>query len=180
MAIRGGEAGYWQTMSWRMFCDWTGTIICVIVQIKQTQRNKESQLGADAVPWLLIRFCHSYFLFTGPTCSWTWRCSPIQFLSWSSRQRKINAPVLPPTPTLSERVGLIPIFDLWGPELLAKTIIPDLLGSTRFKSFPDSSVGKESACNAEDPSLIPGSGRSTGEGIGYPPQYSWASLWLSW
>ena len=36
--------------------------------------------------------------------------------------------------------------------------------------------GKESACNAEDPSLIPGLGRSPGEGIGYPLQYSWASL----
>ena len=33
--------------------------------------------------------------------------------------------------------------------------------------FPDSSVGKESACNAGDPGSIPGSGRSTGEGIGY-------------
>ena len=42
--------------------------------------------------------------------------------------------------------------------------------------FPDSSVGKESACNAGDPSLIPGLERSTGEGIGYPLQYSWASL----
>ena len=42
--------------------------------------------------------------------------------------------------------------------------------------FPDSSVGKESACNAGDPSLIPGSGRFPGEGIGYPLQYSWASL----
>ena len=42
--------------------------------------------------------------------------------------------------------------------------------------FPDSTVGKESACNAGDPSLIPGSGRSAGEGIGYPLQYSWASL----
>ena len=38
------------------------------------------------------------------------------------------------------------------------------------------SVGKESACNAGDPGLIPGSGRSAGEGIGYPLQYSWASL----
>ena len=35
-----------------------------------------------------------------------------------------------------------------------------------------SSVGKESTCNAGDPSLIPGSGRSTGEGIDYPLQYS--------
>ena len=42
--------------------------------------------------------------------------------------------------------------------------------------FPDSSVGKESACNAGDPGLIPESGRSSGEGIGYPLQYSWASL----
>ena len=42
--------------------------------------------------------------------------------------------------------------------------------------FPDGSVGKESACNEGDPSSSPGSGRSTGEGIGYPLQYSWASL----
>ena len=42
--------------------------------------------------------------------------------------------------------------------------------------FPDSSVGKESACNAGDPDWIPGSGRSPGEGMGYPVQYSWASL----
>ena len=42
--------------------------------------------------------------------------------------------------------------------------------------FPGSSAGKESACNAGDSSLIPGSGRSAGEGIGYPLQCSWASL----
>ena len=42
--------------------------------------------------------------------------------------------------------------------------------------FPHSSVGKESACNAEDPGLIPGSERSSGEGIGYPLQYCQASL----
>ena len=44
------------------------------------------------------------------------------------------------------------------------------------RDFPDSSVGKESACNAGDPGSIPESGRSIGEGIGYPLQYSWASL----
>ena len=44
------------------------------------------------------------------------------------------------------------------------------------RGFPDSSVGKESTCNAEDPSLIPGLGRSAGEGISYPLKYSWASL----
>ena len=42
--------------------------------------------------------------------------------------------------------------------------------------FPHSSVGKESTCNAGDSSSIPGLGRSTGEGIGYPLQYSWALL----
>ena len=38
--------------------------------------------------------------------------------------------------------------------------------------FPESLAGKESACNVGDP----GSGRSIGEGLGYPLQYSWASL----
>ena len=37
-------------------------------------------------------------------------------------------------------------------------------------------AGKESACNAGDPGSIPGSGRPIGERIGYPLQYSWASL----
>ena len=42
--------------------------------------------------------------------------------------------------------------------------------------FPDNSVGKESDCNTEERSSIPGLGRSAGEGIAYPLQYSWASL----
>ena len=42
--------------------------------------------------------------------------------------------------------------------------------------FPDSSVGRESGCNAGDPGLIPVSGRSAGEGIGYSLQYSRAFL----
>jgi len=45
--------------------------------------------------------------------------------------------------------------------------------------FPHGSVGKESTCNAGDSGSILGSGRSTGEGIGYPLQYSWVSLVLS-
>ena len=44
------------------------------------------------------------------------------------------------------------------------------------QGFPDSSVGKESTCNAGDLGSIPKSGRSTGEGIGYPLQHSRASL----
>ena len=56
-------------------------------------------------------------------------------------------------------------------------LFPELQGCLCYGiGFPDSSVGKESAYNAGDPGLIPGSGRSPGEGIGYPLQYSWASL----
>ena len=65
--------------------------------------------------------------------------------------------------------------------LLAQISILDInifsYSSSRVaRGFPDSSVGRESACNAGDPGSIPGSGRSTGKGIGYPLQYSWASL----
>ena len=49
---------------------------------------------------------------------------------------------------LSDEVGLYPCTSFWG--------------------FPGSSAGKESACNAGDPSSIPGSGRSPGEGNGNP------------
>ena len=42
--------------------------------------------------------------------------------------------------------------------------------------FPGSSAGGESTCNAGDPRLIPGLGRSAEDVIGYPLQHSWASL----
>ena len=50
------------------------------------------------------------------------------------------------------------------------------LGTTFLWGFPGSSAGKEFTCNAGEPSWILGSGRSAGEGIGYPLQCSWASL----
>ena len=43
-------------------------------------------------------------------------------------------------------------------------------------AFPGGLVGKESACNAGNPGLIPGLESFLGEVIGYPFQYSWASL----
>ena len=46
----------------------------------------------------------------------------------------------------------------------------------RKPKLPGSSASRESACNAEDRSLIPGSGRSPEEEVDYPLQYSWASL----
>ena len=48
----------------------------------------------------------------------------------------------------------------------------ELAVSTHKHGFPDRSVGKESSCNSGDPSSLPGSGRSLGEGTGYPFQYS--------
>ena len=51
-----------------------------------------------------------------------------------------------------------------------------LLEGHRLNGFPGSSAGKESACNAGDLSSIPGSGRSSGEGISYPLQCYWACL----
>ena len=63
---------------------------------------------------------------------------------------------------------------LWSSEDLTQS--PTFRRDRLFQGFSDSSVGKESACIADDPSSIPGSGRSTGEGIGYPLQYCWASL----
>ena len=44
------------------------------------------------------------------------------------------------------------------------------------EGFPGGSDYKESSCNVGDPGLIPGLGRSPGEGHGNPLQYSWASL----
>ena len=52
----------------------------------------------------------------------------------------------------------------------------DIFKKPTHLGFPHSSVGKESACNEGDPGSIPGSGRSAGEGIGYPLQYFGASL----
>ena len=67
------------------------------------------------------------------------------------------------------------LFLLWGPFFFPFEVI-----SAKFRRFsrshrfwsPGSSAGKESACNAGDPRLIPELGRSPGEGIGYPFQYS--------
>ena len=48
----------------------------------------------------------------------------------------------------------------------------NLIRLISYIGFPCSSTGKESTCNAGDPGLVPGLGRSPGEGKGYPLQYS--------
>ena len=51
-----------------------------------------------------------------------------------------------------------------------------ILKAMEMPDHINSSAGKESICYAGDPYSIPGSGRSAGEGIGYPLHYSWASF----
>ena len=63
------------------------------------------------------------------------------------------------------------VSSLAGNKILSKHLIYPI-----HQGFPDSSVAKESACDSVNPGWIPGSGRSTGEGMGYTLQYSWASL----
>ena len=63
-----------------------------------------------------------------------------------------------------------------GHRLLDLALLLLLFIEVQLIGFPDSSIGKESACNAGDLGSIPGSGRPTGKGTGSPLQYSWASL----
>ena len=60
----------------------------------------------------------------------------------------------------------------WSPLLLHNKLYTE--------GFAGSSACKESACNVGDPGSIPGSGRSSGERMGYPGQCSWLPWWLRW
>ena len=61
-------------------------------------------------------------------------------------------------------------------DLLSMWVVAGSMPTFPSLGLPWRSVGKESACSAGDPGSVPGSGRSTREGMGYPLQYSWASL----
>ena len=75
------------------------------------------------------------------------------------------------------RCSVTELYGRWClPLLKKKKIYKTLFDQWFYQGFSDSSVGKESVCNAGDPGLIPGLGRSPGEGTGYLLQYSWASL----
>ena len=76
------------------------------------------------------------------------------------RPRKVRARVPPNKPPKGER------------KHVGKMKVAIITGSWYNRGFPGSSAGKESACNVGDHSLISGSGRSPGEGIGYPLQYT--------
>ena len=82
------------------------------------------------------------------------------------------SPLLNPSPTILLGLLLCP----WMWVILRSLVCFQFEGGGERWGFPDSSVGKESACNARDCGSIPELRRSAGEGIGYLLQYSWASL----
>ena len=90
------------------------------------------------------------------------------------RSPALQADSLPSEPPGKPMISIT--FQLMFVNLLNWIAADQLSKKIAVTSFPDGSVVKESACNAGIPGSIPGWGRSTGEGIGYPLQYSWASL----
>ena len=104
-------------------------------------------------PWRYVGICLSRIIkaFSWVSTSGKWIHVKIT-LHKLSGQFKVIAVRSHPTGQMRMR--------LWRPEI----------------GLPDGSAGRESACNAGDPSWIPGLGSSPREGTGYPLQYSWASL----
>ena len=96
-------------------------------------------------------------------CDWSWGLFGNKMLAVFSLRSSYR--LLPPPPDFALGPSLSSSFQSLETSLLMLKW-----------GFPHSSVGKESACNAGDPGSIPGLGRSTGDGIGYPLQYSEASL----
>ena len=80
----------------------------------------------------------------------------------------------------SLRVQLYTVHGFLQARILEWVAFPFSRGSSQPRDqtqvFPGSSAGKKSTCNAGDPGSIPGSGKSAGEEISYPLQYSWVSL----
>ena len=72
--------------------------------------------------------------------------------------------------------ALTDMFFTTGATWEAPFLVINLMGLIGYRGFPGSSAGKEFTFNAGNPGLIPGSGSPPGERIGYPLQYSWASL----
>ena len=116
---------------------------------------------APVYPWL----CR---LHVSPHACWLWpRCCPCHVATLQGLRPSIDVPVL------EAQLPHVLLFSEAETGLLGSRL--DYRACCRW-GFPGSSAGKESACNARDPGLIPGSARSPGEGIGYSLQYSWASL----
>ena len=132
---------------WLVFCLWTGLEFIPLVFLVLRLPDSTELTLLDFLG-LQLADCRS------------WDFTSI--MAWTNSLWKISISPLPPTLSID---NLLLVLFLW--RIQTKPI---------RQYFSDSSVGKESACNVGDPGSIPGLGRSTGEGIGYPLQYSWASL----
>ena len=97
---------------------------------------------------------------------WSW-------LLWPP-SRDLHNPGTWPASLLSS--ALTDMFFTTGTTWEAPFLVINLMRLICYRGFPGSSAGKESTFSAGNPRLFPRSGRSPGEGIGYPLQYSWASL----
>ena len=91
-------------------------------------------------------------------------------LSQGVKKQSLKQPQMARTWFITDSFPIIPVSNL-GPTRESKQA-----PLNNHMGFPGSSEGKESTCNAGDPSWIPGSASFPEEGIGYPLQYSWASL----
>ena len=105
-------------------------------------------------------------------------------LSYSKTFLIICQPELPGPPSPPSTVGLDTLLTTHSsrfflPPLCRRTVTDKLspfYHKEHLNNFSYNSVGKGSTCNTGDLGSIPGSGRSPGEGIGYPLRYYWTSL----
>ena len=170
---------------------------CVVMNVNpQVKRGKEEALTFSKQTWFHLTFTTTYKSGLCLPCATsrneTLRCVP-SWLHWVLSDDAHLNHAFWAEPVWKQRGmirGLLALTDYLGISSWLmrrlKTSLDGVLWRILFvclfvspaqtSGFPDSSVGKESACNAGDPNSIPGLGRSAGEGIGYPLQYSWASL----
>ena len=125
-------------------------------------------------PWPNLLFSSFY---QSPLFSFSWRKIALQCcigfsIQHTTTQISHNFTYIPSLLSLPPLHHLIPLdhhrLPSWAP--FPPAIVSHMV--VYIQGFP----GQESACNAGDPSSTSGSGRSAGEGIGYPLQFSWASL----
>ena len=161
---------YWlKPRNWRITWGTPGTT----VDTRQAEFSKIRGNRSHSQGWYLASVLQGE---NSPASKWT--C-----ISWALGQSLLG-PVTATHPlNLSQILPLTCLLDLALPSSSAcLSILVFFQAMSNLKSwYLNSSLaapvaGKQSTCSAEDPSLIPGSGRSAEEGIGYPLQYSWAPL----
>ena len=121
---------------------------------------------------IISQFVACHFTFNEKSLTFKMRSSRSIFYLWFIPLESCLRNIFLPKATKILLCFVLKVFKFCFCAFISFNWLPTLLE----RDFPDSSVGKESACNAGDSCSIPGLGRSAREGIGYPLQYSWASL----